>query len=138
MKTSPLISRRLALVLLCVSASGAAGLVLAHGGGRGAHWGGLDADGDKVVTPAEIEAAAAARFAAIDANRDGQVTVEEIQAQRERLRAERQAKQLARLDRNGDGRVTQDEFVAARTERMKRLDRNGDGVLDAADRRHRR
>jgi hypothetical protein len=138
MKTSLFRSRRAALVLFGVIAVGAAGLALAHSGARGKGFGAIDADGDKAVTQAEIEAAASARFVAIDVNRDGQITIEEIRSYRERQRTERQAARLARLDSNSDGRISQDEFVAARAERLMKFDRNGDGVLDANDRRHRR
>ncbi len=95
----------------------------------------LDVDGNQAITRDEITTAATARFAAIDANRDRQVTVEEIRSYRERLRAERQAARLARVDSDADGRVSEAEFVAHRIKRMERLDRNDDGVLDAADRR---
>lgn len=137
MKSRPFRSRVLVLTLLAVAALGVAGAGLAqHGAGRAVH--GLrllDTDGDQAISRAELEAGASARFAAIDANRDGQATVEEIRAYRERQRAERQTRRLAQFDTDGDGRISQAEFVARRLEQMERLDRNGDGVLDAADRR---
>ncbi|MCI1711023.1 MAG: hypothetical protein LKM32_01750 [Chiayiivirga sp.] len=130
---------RSAVLLVCgVVAVSSAGLVLAYGGQRGASVRALDADGDRVVTQAEVESAASARFAAIDSNRDAQITVEEIRAYREQQRSERQAARLARVDTNHDGRIDQAEFVAARAQRLMRFDHNGDGVLDASDRRLRR
>lgn len=140
MKRTPRRTRVIVFSLLGVLALGAAGAGLAqHGQGRGVH--GLrllDTDGDQAVSRAEIEAAAASRFAAIDADRDGQATVEEIRRYREQQRAERQQRRLARLDADGDGRISQAEFVARRLAQMERLDRNGDGVLDADDRPMRR
>lgn len=64
-----------------------------HGGKRGGHHGMMmgraDTDGDKAVSQAEFQTAALARFDAADANKDGQVTAEERQAQRATWRARR-------------------------------------------------
>lgn len=63
-----------------------------HGmhGGRGG-WMKADGNGDKVISQAEFQTAALARFDAADANKDGQVTAEERQAQRAAWRAKRGA-----------------------------------------------
>lgn len=62
-----------------------------HHGKRGGHhdmiMGRADANGDKVITQAEFQTAALARFDAADANKDGQVTAEERAAQREAWKA---------------------------------------------------
>lgn len=68
-----------------------------HHGKRGGHgmrgghggWIKADADGDKAISQAEFQTAALARFDAADANKDGQVTPEERQAQRGAWRAKR-------------------------------------------------
>ena len=70
-----------------------------HHGKRGGHgmrgghggWMKADADGDKAISGAEFQTAALARFDAADANKDGQVTAEERQAQRAAWRAKRGA-----------------------------------------------
>lgn len=140
MNNSPSRIRIALFVVLGVTTVTAAGLSFAHGtrdrGAQGLK--SLDVDGNHAITRDEIAAAASARFAAIDANRDGQATVDEIRSYRERLRTERQAARLARIDSNGDGRISEAEFVAKRLDRLQRLDRNDDGVLDASDRRGRR
>lgn len=59
-----------------------------HGMG-GRMMGKADTDGDKAVSQAEFQTAALARFDAADANKDGQVTAEERQAQRGAWRAKR-------------------------------------------------
>ncbi|MBL0914333.1 MAG: hypothetical protein IBJ13_02090 [Sphingopyxis sp.] len=62
-----------------------------HHGKRGGHHGMMmgraDTDGDKVISQAEFQTAALARFDAADANKDGQVTAAERQAQRETRKA---------------------------------------------------
>jgi len=64
-----------------------------HHGKRGGHHGMMmgkaDTDGDKAISQAEFRTAALARFDAADANKDGQVTPEERQAQRGAWRARR-------------------------------------------------
>lgn len=69
-----------------------------HRGKRGGHYdmgermmGKADTDGDKAISQAEFQTAALARFDAADANKDGQVTAEERQAQRGAWRARRGA-----------------------------------------------
>ncbi len=76
-----------------------------HHGKRGGHHGmrgGMmmkaDTDGDKAISAAEFQTAALARFDAADANKDGQVTADERQAQRAAMkekRAEWRAKRAA-------------------------------------------
>ena len=66
-----------------------------HHGKRGGHHGMMmgkaDVNGDKAISQAEFQTAALARFDAADANKDGQVTAAERQAQREAWRAKRGA-----------------------------------------------
>lgn len=109
--------------------------------GRHGHWGErmllqMDSDEDGTITRAEMDAAAAARAAAIDADQDGAITVEEIDAYREKRRAERMAERLARMDRDGDGKVSVQEFEDAQTWRLARFDRNGDGMIERHEMRH--
>lgn len=62
-----------------------------HHGKRGGHHGLMagraDIDGDKAISQAEFQTAALARFDAADANKDGQVTAAERQAQRDAWKA---------------------------------------------------
>ena len=68
-----------------------------HGGQDGMGGGAMglmqnaDKDGDKAVTRAEFRAAAEARFATADANKDGSLSATERQAQRDKWRADRPA-----------------------------------------------
>lgn len=62
-----------------------------HHGTGGRMMGKADTDGDKAISEAEFQTAALAHFDATDANKDGQVTADERQAQRGAWRAKRGA-----------------------------------------------
>ena len=70
-------------------------------------------------------------FAELDANSDGQITIEDIAA--------RQAARFGEVDTNGDGTVSKEEFIAHAQaqsaeragEMFDRLDVDGDGTLSA-------
>jgi hypothetical protein len=85
-------------------------------------------DMNRPITRAEFVDARVARLTAIDANRDGTVSVEERQAAMQARRAERANERFAKLDANGDGSITRAEFDAAheaRAERGPRPERAG-------------
>ncbi|MGF1545138.1 MAG: hypothetical protein ACFB00_11665 [Parvularculaceae bacterium] len=121
-----------AKIALCAAAAGLAGLVAAANAQPGPHGNAeLDADGDGEVTVQEIVDRASERANAIDANNDGVVSDAEREADREARRAERRARIDARRfpDANGDDVVDRGEWQAAALERFDRLDENADGVL---------
>ncbi len=102
----------------------------------------IDADGDGLVTAAELEALAAARFAAADADGDGGLSAEELLGAGGDRRAERVARMLDRLDSDGDGLLQRSELEAGRggprggggLERfIARADTDGDGALSEAE-----
>jgi Ca2+-binding EF-hand superfamily protein len=73
------------------------------------------------VTRDQAVAKAEERFAALDANRDGQVTAAEAQEARQARRAQRQGQMFDRLDANRDGQISREEFgqrLAMRAERQ--------------------
>ncbi len=118
-----------------------------HGGGHG--WGHgdgrpflgfleeMDADNNGAVSRAEIDRFSAARAAEIDADQDGQITVDELQAFHDAQRKKRLGEHLAAMDADGDGKVTVAELQAASTWRLARFDRDGDGVIERrGDKRH--
>lgn len=120
------------LALTAVALLSASTLVLAdpgHGGGRGAFLERLktaDTNGDGLLS--RTEAAALPRIAdhfdAIDANKDGQISFEE-------LRAARQAHRAKHRLLGPDGKITRDAFLARAAARFDRLDANKDGVVTA-------
>lgn len=78
----------------------------------------LDANADGVVTLEELEAQAAARFQGVDTDGDGGISAAELLAQREideAQRAQDRADQLVeRLDDDGDGLIQAEEMADGR------------------------
>ena len=97
------------------------------------HLSALDTNKDGKLSADEISAAENDRIAKLDANGDGEVTAEEFKAHREERRHERGLKMMARLDTNGDGVISTDEVKAKGHERMMKLDTNGDGEISAEE-----
>lgn len=107
-----------------------AALALAGGGAyaaqaQGARWG--DADGNGVLTRAEAQTQAAARFAKLDQNKDGKLD----KADRQLAREARKTHMFERLDANKDGQITKAEFMADRGP-AKRAPRMAMGGPDGA------
>lgn len=86
--------------------------------------------GERSIDIATLQERAAERARAMDANGDGYISFEEMQAWREAERERRARERFARLDTDGDGRVSVEEFQAAQEKRIARLDRSGDGMVD--------
>ena len=124
------------LILAALGLSAATSLVFADGPG-GHHRGAMmerlkaaDTNGDGMISREEAAALpmVAKNFDQIDANRDGQVTFDELRAFHEQQRAEH----WKRLDTDGDGRISRQEAQANAprlAERFDKLDTNGDGFL---------
>jgi len=89
-----------------------------------------DTDGNGMLSRQEAAALPriAERFDAIDANRDGQVSFEELRAYHQAQRAQHG---IGSADANGDGKVSREEFLARAAARFDGLDANKDGVLSA-------
>jgi hypothetical protein len=94
----------------------------------------IDANGDGKITQDELDAMKAKHFAEADANSDGKVTADEIQTQMAARMAERMARgarmMIAFADDNGDGALSADEMAAGPEGGMlMRLDKDGDGAV---------
>jgi Ca2+-binding EF-hand superfamily protein len=99
------------------------GLALAHGDGKGfARW---DRDGNGAVTRDEMRTTAVEQFQKIDLNKDGRLTLDEIQA----AHREHAAARFAEKDANKDGKLERTEVPRMPDEMFKRLDANNDGAL---------
>ncbi|TCM56253.1 EF hand domain-containing protein [Rhizobium sp. PP-F2F-G48] len=123
----------------------------------------LDTDKDGKVSLAEADAAASRVFAAFDADKNGQVTPDEVKAKRDAFKAARAEMRKAdkgperqelraklqdmrpvmlpamgprmfkRADTDKNGSLSLAEVTAAADKRFKARDSNGDGFIDAAD-----
>ena len=93
-----------------------------------------DTNADGLISKSEAAALPrlAERFDRIDANRDGQVSFEELKAARASHRGGH-GKMLKSLDTDGDGKVSKAEAVAAAAARFDRADANKDGFITAEE-----
>ncbi len=88
-----------------------------------------DTDGNGVVTKAEFLADVEARFAKLDANKDGKISKEERPGGGEG----RGGRRMGRIDTDKDGAISLDEQRAQANRRFDRLDANSDGKVDRAE-----
>ena len=102
---------------------------------RNAAFSRADADNDGSVTFEEFQALMGGKLASADANGDGVVTPAELVDQLQKRREERAAEILKRFDTNNDGTVTVAEIEAAAKDRFAALDGNGDGALQKGEMR---
>ena len=94
--------------------------------------------GDATVARADEEAKAGERFAVADANHDGAISTDELEAASQGQRGPNGDRGggggLRRADANEDGKITKDEFVSAQLRRFDMQDANKDGQLTKAER----
>ncbi|MDO7840907.1 EF-hand domain-containing protein [Sphingomonas immobilis] len=79
-----------------------------------------DTDGDGFISRAEFTARAEARFAALDVNRDGKISADEMQGRGGRMLS---------AAAGPDGTVTKAAFLKLSNDRFDKLDTNHDGKL---------
>lgn len=103
-----------------------------------------DSNSDGVLTRGEFDAGRATQFARLDADNNGQLTREEMRADRG-ARGEHRGRRGHRggpggpggfegADANNDGNITRDEFLARPIAMFERLDANSNGVIEASER----
>lgn len=107
-----------------VSAEGKAG----HKGHR-MSFEALDADGDGQVTRDEMQAAAKARFASVDTDGDGALSRDELLASSTARAEKRVERMMQRLDTNGDGVLSAEERPGLREGMFDRADADGSGGI---------
>ena len=93
----------------------------------------FDANGDGIVTRAEMEAGLRAAFAKADANHDGKLDEAEARAVNQQRLAEDQSTASPLVDWNHDGYIDFNEFAANARSLFDEMDRDGDGQLDAKE-----
>lgn len=89
----------------------------------------VDADGDGVVTLAEIDAFRAAQLAAADTDGDGAVSLDEFAVVYFERTRPMMVDAFQAFDQDGDGLVTEAEISDRIDAAVSRLDRDGDGEL---------
>ena len=78
----------------------------------------------------------AARKASItkyDANKDGQLSLDEFQGLFNEIMRQRMVRMFQKLDRDGDAKVTEAEITRRVDRMMARLDRNDDGEIERSE-----
>lgn len=122
--------KRNVLTIGAIAMITSASFALAQGGDKPT-FDALDADGNGLISQAEMEAAGEIRFNRIDANADGLLSKEEIIAQQTARASSRVDRMIDRLDTDSDGQLSQAELEARprRGEVFSRLDANDDGSI---------
>ena len=89
------------------------------------------------VSQAEFVDRRVARLTTMDANSDGVVAREEMQAQRQARMAERRSQMVERMDVDSDGSITRAEYDAAHAQRMEQRAERGEAGERRGGRGHR-
>ena len=116
------------LVSVLSAVSSVAGLAAAQPGGAG-HFAKMDTNADGVVTAAELQARALARWTESDANKDGKVTADEMKAQCTAHKQER----FTKRDTNGNGTLERAEVQKMPEAVFTKLDTDKSGTLSQAE-----
>ncbi len=124
-------------VIVGVLATGSAYAAKGEGGGdpRRNRFERLDEDGNGRVDRQEFAKGGAVMFGRMDADGDGVVTLAELE---DKQRRERLTRRFERMDANDDGQVTEAEFTAAGDKLFEHLDENADGALSMGELERRR
>jgi len=104
-----------------------------HGYGQRPAFEEVDANGDGKITQEEMQARAATRFGEADSDGDGAISRDEMLAQAMARAEKRVDRMMGRLDADDDGTVSKGEMQQMRDKRMgrmiERMDTDGDGAL---------
>lgn len=104
-----------------------------HGHGQRPGFEEVDANGDGKITQEEMQARAAARFGEADTDGDGAISRDEMLAKAMARSEKRVDRMMRRMDADGDGKVSKAEMQQMRGKRMdrmiERMDADGDGAL---------
>lgn len=96
-----------------------------------------DANKDGKISQDEIDANRKAWHEEFDSDKNATLSLEEFQALWLKARRDQMVREFQDFDRDGNGQVTLDEYRQPMADMVANMDRNGDGVLDRTDRHHR-
>lgn len=94
-----------------------------------------DANKDGVLTREEVSAAKKARFATLDANGDGAISMDEMKVQHDEMMAKREAKMSEKMPKKMKERMSEKmagmkgKKQSMMSEHFAKMDKNGDGTL---------
>tara|TARA_R110002072_G_scaffold57017_1_gene146943 strand:+ start:70 stop:600 length:531 start_codon:yes stop_codon:yes gene_type:complete len=94
----------------------------------------VDADGNGSVTQEEVDAFRTAQVRSADSNGDGALNIQEFDTIYRAFTRSRMVDAFQNLDEDGDGVISSEEMDARYGAAVKRMDRNGDGVLTIEER----
>lgn len=130
------------LTVISIGAAALSTAAFAEGNGHGKKGHGgprfnfeeVDANADGKITQEEMQAHQAAEFAASDTDGDGKLSADELSAARDAKasdrQSKRQAKMMERMDTDGDGMLSPEEMVRPdHAKTFEDLDTDGDGAL---------
>lgn len=92
-----------------------------------------DANNDGKLTQEEIDAYRDARFAEFDSDGNGELSLEEFQALHQEITQPMTVRAFQMHDPDGNAAITKDEFASRTQGLVSRLDRDGDGALTRVD-----
>jgi len=96
----------------------------------------FDANKDGQISAEELVAKRDKVLADHDADKNGQLSLKEFEGVWLDLMRQKMVRHFQRLDRDGDAQVTVEEIQRPLDHMMARMDRNEDGVISKDDRRH--
>ena len=131
MKTTILMATLLTSVVMTAAAAQDAGPR------QGPDFATLDADGNGSLTIEEMQARGQARFDETDTDGDGAVSLDELTAAEQARATDRAAQMLERLDKNEDGVLQAEELQPRGGDMMQRMfegmDRDDDGAISEVE-----
>lgn len=95
----------------------------------------LDSNNDGQITQDEMASQRAAHMSRADANSDGILSAEELEAHASQRASKQVEKMLKRFDSNDDGQLSMQELAENQRvpRHFRRADRDGDGALSRAE-----